>query len=439
MEYTKQYFDIKGKKAEETVQMLANSTFLRDWCYPNPKDENDKEICDLLVCFDDVIIICQIKDIAYTGNDERFIKKAIEHPIKQLRGAERRLFDSRRPVVLRNQYGFEENFDSSVPKKVFRLVISLGCGDIFVPFMYEEDGILIHIMDRFIEIVMNELDTIADFTKYLIDCEGLYKSRTQIMVNGGEEELLAEYVAHNKSFAHLSSDSFAIFERGGWSELASNPEYKRKQTAVRISYAWDTLIGMLHESGDPRYKQVAKEIARPNRNERRLLAFSFLDAFEQTRDRTRMRRYLQLNGITFVFIFVPHKVDREERKKELGNVCFILRSIFKHNSKVIGIASDILGSPQFSYDCVLLDMPFMTEEQLKTADEMKRKHKVFINSKLRKVHMDEYPTEESKATHGFSFEPEDGIGSSKRKIGRNEQCPCGSGIKFKKCHGNQGQ
>src|SRR5690348_664960 len=24
----------------------------------------------------------------------------------------------------------------------------------------------------------------------------------------------------------------------------------------------------------------------------------------------------------------------------------------------------------------------------------------------------------------------------KRKIGRNEPCPCGSGIKFKRCHGN---
>ncbi|WP_203434328.1 SEC-C metal-binding domain-containing protein [Nitrosococcus halophilus] len=25
--------------------------------------------------------------------------------------------------------------------------------------------------------------------------------------------------------------------------------------------------------------------------------------------------------------------------------------------------------------------------------------------------------------------------SSLRKIGRNEPCPCGSGVKYKKCHG----
>lgn len=437
MEYAKQHFNIKGKKAEEAVHLLANNTFLRDWCYLNPKDNSGKEICDLLVCFEDVVIICQIKNVAFTGKEERFIRKAIEHPIKQLLGAERRLFDIKRPILLRNQYGFEEKFDPSIPKRVFRLVISLGCGDFFIPFMHVEDGIFIHIMDRFIEIIMNELDTIADFTKYLIDCEQLYKSGTQIMVNGGEEELLAEYIAHNKSFAHLSSDTFAIFERGIWSEIVSQPEYERKQEANKISYAWDTLIGMLHESGDPRYKEVAREMTRPDRNDRRLLAYSFLDAFEQTRERTRMRRYLQLNGITYIFIFVPHKVDREERKKELAGCCFILRSIFQNNSKVIGIASDVRGSPQFSYDCALLDMPFMTKEQLKVADEMKRKHKVFINSKFQKMHMDEYPTEESKGAYGFSAKSENMAKSGKKKIGRNDRCPCGSGLKFKKCHGNQ--
>lgn len=35
---------------------------------------------------------------------------------------------------------------------------------------------------------------------------------------------------------------------------------------------------------------------------------------------------------------------------------------------------------------------------------------------------------EVKAEHG---EPEQVI---RRKVGRNEPCPCGSGIKFKKCH-----
>jgi len=34
-----------------------------DWCYPNPKLPDGKELCDLLVVFDDKAIICQIKNL----------------------------------------------------------------------------------------------------------------------------------------------------------------------------------------------------------------------------------------------------------------------------------------------------------------------------------------------------------------------------------------
>jgi hypothetical protein len=34
---SKHYYEFKGKKAEEVLNMLANNTFLMDWCFPNPK------------------------------------------------------------------------------------------------------------------------------------------------------------------------------------------------------------------------------------------------------------------------------------------------------------------------------------------------------------------------------------------------------------------
>ena len=54
---------LKGKNAEEFVQILAKKTFIEDWCYNNPKLPNGKEICDLLIVFDNIIIIWQIKDL----------------------------------------------------------------------------------------------------------------------------------------------------------------------------------------------------------------------------------------------------------------------------------------------------------------------------------------------------------------------------------------
>ncbi len=65
---SKHYFQIKGKNAEKVVHDLAEKTFLTDWCFPNPKLQNGKELCDLLVVFDNIAIIWQIKDLKFNRN-----------------------------------------------------------------------------------------------------------------------------------------------------------------------------------------------------------------------------------------------------------------------------------------------------------------------------------------------------------------------------------
>ena len=61
--FSKDFFYIKGKKAETVVHELATKSFLIDWCFLNPKLPNGKELCDLLIVFDDIAIIWQIKDL----------------------------------------------------------------------------------------------------------------------------------------------------------------------------------------------------------------------------------------------------------------------------------------------------------------------------------------------------------------------------------------
>jgi hypothetical protein len=56
-------FHQKGQRAEAIIHDLATTTFLTDRCYPNPKKPDGKELCDLLVVFDDSAIIWQIKDL----------------------------------------------------------------------------------------------------------------------------------------------------------------------------------------------------------------------------------------------------------------------------------------------------------------------------------------------------------------------------------------
>jgi len=49
MERDKNYFEKKGKTAENILHNLAKKTFLSDWCYLNPKPDEGKELCDLFI------------------------------------------------------------------------------------------------------------------------------------------------------------------------------------------------------------------------------------------------------------------------------------------------------------------------------------------------------------------------------------------------------
>jgi hypothetical protein len=80
---------LKGKKAENYVCELSERTFISDWCYPNPKLPNGKEICDLLVVYDDTAIIWQIKDLKL-DKDGIYKKSEVEKNIHQLCSAKHR-------------------------------------------------------------------------------------------------------------------------------------------------------------------------------------------------------------------------------------------------------------------------------------------------------------------------------------------------------------
>jgi len=98
----------KGKSAEKYVEHFANTAYLKQWCYPNPKDEkgSEKEICDLLILFKMTCIIISIKNYELKGNYERFQKKVIEKSTKQLYGAE--------------SYSIVVKFTSNIQKRVLK-------------------------------------------------------------------------------------------------------------------------------------------------------------------------------------------------------------------------------------------------------------------------------------------------------------------------------
>ena len=115
---------------------------------------------------------------------------------------------------------------------------------------------------------------------------------------------------------------------------------------------------------------------------------------------------------------------RPKRRTALEIACGVARNKFPHLTKVIGIAIDApKDKPTNSEDFILMDAEW-SDERRQTYDELNKELKFFEmqDLKMGHIHVKNFPDAAEKVP-------------SCPKIGRNEPCPCGSGKKFKRCHG----
>jgi hypothetical protein len=236
------YFEIKGKKAEKIVHDLAIKSFLTDWCYPNPTLPTGRELCDLLVVFDDVVVIWQIKDIK-VNKDGLYNKKEVDKNLRQLSGAQRQLFKLRTPIELRNPGRGKELFDPQTIREIHLVSALLGEGEEFFSFVENIKDRAVHVFTReFTQIVLNELDTITDFLQYLRAKEAVVSQNKRLTLIGGEEELLAYYLSNNRSFDKWENANTIVVDEGCWERFRNGEVYKAKKQADRVSHFWDGIL-----------------------------------------------------------------------------------------------------------------------------------------------------------------------------------------------------
>jgi hypothetical protein len=237
---------------------------------------------------------------------------------------------------------------------------------------------------------------------------------------------------------------------GAWLQFVNTAVYKRKKEADRGSYFWDDLLqrttqnaldGTLMGNADIYNSHSAIfEMAKEPRFIRRHLCERISAAIRSfPYDRGGMVRHLCFcpsiyddKAYVFLQVHVPDELRgdydtdyRPLRRAMLEVACGAARNKFAHVNQVIGIAID---APRYrrtnSEDFILMDGPW-TEETRATYDEANRELRFFETSELKRgiAHVSEFPRPPN-------------VPIPRIRIGRNERCPCGSGRKFKKCHGS---
>jgi hypothetical protein len=231
--------------SERYLAALCTNSFLSLWSYPNvynnkgvsEKNRTGKELCDLLVVFDNHIIIFSDKSCAMpnTGNPkldwQRWYRRAIRQSANQISGAERWLASHPNRVFLDRfcSIPFPLDLPALENRIVHRIVVALGAGkrieqhfggnsrgSLMIYSWLEGDQHLnpenhgappffcigkvdprlgyVHVFDDVtLDLVLRELDTISDFVRYLQMKEKFLLSKKYIIASG-EEELLGLYL-----------------------------------------------------------------------------------------------------------------------------------------------------------------------------------------------------------------------------------------------------
>jgi len=220
---------------------------------------------------------------------------------------------------------------------------------------------------------------------------------TKIIVYG-EENLLAVYLNHNRTFP-INSD-LMIIEDGIWKSFINKEKYKLKEIANKSSKTWDWIIEKfyndynLHGSlgfGESLEKSdlAIRTIARENRFNRRILGKQFSEFYQSG---CGAILFQSPSNIVYVYLVLPHSVDRNDRVKELYLRCFVAHGLYQIFKTVVGIATERYQQGKGdSFDLIYSHQEKWTDECQSRMEAIQNELGYFKNPVEKKISEDEYP------------------------------------------------
>ena len=444
-------------ESERYLAELCNKTFLNLWSYPNVyTDEgkksvngDGKELCDLLVVFDNHVIIFSDKDIGFkdTGNINvdwgRWVKKAVIKSASQLYGAESSIKE--RPGRLFLDKKCTIPFPHEIPTidkiKIHRIAVAKnasqrfsklvdGSGSLIVdpsisgdehfehPFTVGHpiaNKDFVHVFDDVaLDIILSELDTISDFVDYIEKKEKFINSGL-LGSAAGEEEILAHYLMSSQPGRepgfYIEDNQKAYILEGHYNSLISLPQYKRGKEEDKVSYFWDGFIehfGKHALAGTLIYDRETllsdailglKLMASERRVARRVLSKSIIEKVTSSDPGARAVRVMvsptsSNNGYVWLLVPIPPQAEdyeayRKYRQELLRIYCTSTKLLYPSLDFVVGIATEPRNGSG-GEDMVYLDTTSWTEEDYENAKNDREQFNIFQPDRLQEFSAREY-------------------------------------------------
>lgn len=475
-------------RTERYLGKLAERSFLSLWSYPSLFKAPGAELCDLLVVFEDNIIIFSDKEIEFgnSGSLERdwarWMRKAVLKSANQIFGAERWL--SRYPDKVFLDAKAKVKFPFTLPPadrmRVHRIVVAHdrsgrrreqigGSGSLHVaPWISGDDHLrpfedggapfavgqvdpsrgFVHVLDdSSLHLVLGELDTITDFLAYLERKEVFIQSG-KLASAAGEEELLAYYLKKTNNdgvhdFVIPPKYDALVLDEGHFRNRLERAEFRNKREADAVSYLWDeiasrfcshALNNTLHYTSAPdlqRQERLIRFLAREPRVRRRMLARALLGKVEETppdRMSSRMLMPSKPGDPYYIFVVVPPSFAKSYEEYRQGRA-HVLRTYMAIAKRRFPDAEYVIGLATETRDSAQRseDLAMLSAAEWTEEDERKAAEDQAALGLLTNLRIELGTEHEYPERRGESW--------TTKKIGRNDPCPCKSGQKYKKCCG----
>ncbi len=398
----------KGNIGEEFVNEIVFNAFLEYWCYPSPKDEcgDKKEISDLLILFSNNLLIISVKNYEFKDFYSRYFRQTIDKAVKQIYGAERKLFNKDRDIFIKHPNREIERFPKEKVKNIYRIIINLGDGVRFYPFNKKtKDEKFVTIWDKeAFQTIVQELDTMSDFLEYLRKREELFTNRittilpkdeddfpaetaiqfleydqTQfnpsnkqiILISGTEHDILAYYLKNERTFPeYIHSEEYngmLVQLDGNWSDFNQKKQVQNKRKLDKNSYFLDELVKrevLINQNNNS--IELATAIMSFNRFYRRVISNNFLIFFNDYKDKKGnffARRYTDYDGVGVVFAFYSQEMlqERVDTLLEIALDSFCVYSNYKSNSMILIATTNEFK--QFKFALLKNVEPFSEEQE----------------------------------------------------------------------------
>ena len=368
----------KGYLAEDVSKWLLDQSFFSDFTYQNPQKTDGKEATDIMIWFDDTVIIVEVKSQATDNNPKRWARKRIKKAWKQIQGAAKAIRGNRVPV-LKNRRRGEVNFAPNCFKNLYGLIIlDHEC----TPYSYDniivDDASIPLVIISSIDLynLVQHVNTAYDFFCY-------YESKIHVdhatrRTVHNESEFFKFYVENLPEISSRLSAAGNPPEAFYPNQELLSASFEEDFSLLQYGRIIDKIIDHAHEilpnyqklvpdkfsDGKQSYAEIASELAKLSRARRVHYGKEF-DRIMRLSNKDNDARYVSFPSPSrdTIILFLSSPQKRRERIKKLE----FLTGLAKHYhqaTKAIGIATEPASVPLRSYDFVLIDSPPVENEEL---------------------------------------------------------------------------